>query len=285
MRASVPETALPIRRRPARGPLHPLRYELRRLLGVRTTTLIMAAVLAVSVGLSVLLARNGHATLPRVLAAWPSLLPLPPAAVGAGLLGALSFGDEFRYPALAADRGTVPRRLGLLLAKLAVSAGVAVVLALAVVLVSVETLRLVYGRDWIHVPPNSVSLGTSWVALTVGCAWAGLLAAGVFRATTAGVAAVLAVPVLVVPLVQMVLMGPGSRPVAGLAARLRELMWPRWPHETDRWIALAVGVVAHPVGAALALSLSVLACAYLFTGLHGRVRWRSQRAAGSSQAS
>ncbi|WP_405716997.1 ATP-binding cassette domain-containing protein [Streptomyces sp. NBC_00046] len=285
MRASVPETALPIRRRPARGPLHPLRYELRRLLGVRTTTLIMAAVLAVSVGLSVLLARNGHATLPRVLAAWPSLLPLPPAAVGAGLLGALSFGDEFRYPALAADRGTVPRRLGLLLAKLAVSAGVAVVLALAVVLVSVETLRLVYGRDWIHVPPNSVSLGTSWVALTVGCAWAGLLAAGVFRATTAGVAAVLAVPVLVVPLVQMVLTGPGSRPVAGLAARLRELMWPRWPHETDRWIALAVGVVAHPVGAALALSLSVLACAYLFTGLHGRVRWRSQRAAGSSQAS
>ncbi|MFE7109809.1 ATP-binding cassette domain-containing protein [Streptomyces sp. NPDC057575] len=284
-RASAPQSVLPIRRRPARGPLHPLRYELRRLLGVRTTTLIMAAVLVVSVGLSVLLARNGHAPLPKVLAAWPSLLPLPPAAVGAGLLGALSFGDEFRYPALAAGRGTVPRRLGLLLAKLVVSAGVAVVLALAVVLVSAETLRLVYGHGWIHVPPNSVSLGLSWAALTVGCAWAGLLAAGVFRVTTAGVAAVLAVPVLVVPLVQMVLTGPGSRPIAGLPARLRELMWPRWPHETDRWIALAVGVVAHPVGTALALSLSVLVCAYLFTGLHGRVRWRPQRAAGSGQAS
>ncbi|MGW2110042.1 ATP-binding cassette domain-containing protein [Streptomyces sp. NPDC001948] len=284
-RASAPQSALPIRRRPARGPLHPLRYELRRLLGVRTTALIMAAVLAVSVGLSVLLARNGHAPLPKVLAAWPSLLPLPPAAVGAGLLGALSFGDEFRYPALAAGRGTVPRRLGLLLAKLVVSAGVAVVLALAVVLVSAETLRLLYGHDWIHVPPNSVSLGVSWAALTVGCAWAGLLAAGVFRVTTAGVAAVLAIPVLVVPLVQMVLTGPGSRPVTGLPVRLRGLMWPRWPHETDRWIALAVGVVAHPVGTALALSLSVLVCAYLFTGLHGRVRWRSQRAAGSGQAS
>ncbi|MEU0629913.1 ABC transporter ATP-binding protein [Streptomyces sp. NPDC005989] len=284
-RASAPQSVLPIRRRPARGPLHPLRYELRRLLGVRTTSLIMAAVLVVSVGLSVLLARNGHAPLPKVLAAWPSLLPLPPAAVGAGLLGALSFGDEFRYPALAAGRGTVPRRLGLLLAKLAVSAGVAVVLALAVVLVSAETLRLVYGHGWIHVPPNSVSLGVSWAALTVGCAWAGLLAAGVFRVTTAGVAAVLAVPVLVVPLVQMVLTGPGSRPIAGLPARFRELMWPRWPHETDRWIALAVGVVAHPVGTALALSLSVLVCAYLFTGLHGRVRWRPQRAAGSGQTS
>ncbi|MFD0340823.1 ATP-binding cassette domain-containing protein [Streptomyces sp. NPDC127117] len=284
-RASAPESALPIRRRPARGPLQPLRYELRRLFGVRTTTLIMAAVLVVSVGLSVLLARNAHAPLPKVLAAWPSLLPLPPAAVGAGLLGALSFGDEFRYPALAVSRGTVPRRLGLLLAKLVVSAGVAVALALAVVLVSAETLRLVYGHDWIHVPANSVSLGASWVALTVGCAWAGLLAAGVFRVTTAGVAAVLAVPVLVVPLVQLVLTGPGVRPVAGLPARLRGLMWPGWPHETDRWIALAVGVVAHPVGTALALSLSVLVCAYLFTGLHGRARWRSQRAAGSSQAS
>ncbi|MFB6877705.1 ATP-binding cassette domain-containing protein [Streptomyces sp. NPDC056323] len=284
-RSSAPQSVLPIRRRPARGPLHPLRYELRRLLGVRTTTLIMAAVLVVSVGLSVLLARNGHAPLPKVLAAWPSLLPLPPAAVGAGLLGALSFGDEFRYPALAAGRGTVPRRLGLLLAKLAVSAGVAVVLALAVVLVSAETLRLVYGHGWIHVPPNSVSLGVSWAALTVGCAWAGLLAAGVFRVTTAGVAAVLAVPVLVVPLVQMALTGPGPRPITGLPARLRELMWPRWPHETDRWVALAVDVVAHPVGTALALSLSVLVCAYLFTGLHGRVRWRPQRAAGSGQAS
>ncbi|MBX9365627.1 ATP-binding cassette domain-containing protein, partial [Streptomyces sp. WAC04114] len=46
-----------------------------------------------------------------------ALPPLPPAALGAGLLGALAFGDEFRHPALAADRGTVPRRLGLLTAK------------------------------------------------------------------------------------------------------------------------------------------------------------------------
>lgn len=68
-RVPGPEPAPPIRRRPAPGPLHPLRYELRRLLGVRTTTVIMAAVLVVSVGLSVLLARTGHAPLPKVLAA------------------------------------------------------------------------------------------------------------------------------------------------------------------------------------------------------------------------
>ncbi|MFE6665038.1 ATP-binding cassette domain-containing protein [Streptomyces sp. NPDC057697] len=271
----------PIRRHPAPGPLHPLRYELRRLLGVRTTALIMAAVLVVSVGLSVLLARTGHAPLPKVLAAWPSLLPLPPAAIGAGLLGALASGDEFRYPALAAGRGTVPRRLGLLLAKLGVSAGAAAVLALAVALVSAGALHVVYGDGLIHVPPNPGLLGASWVALTVGCAWAGLLAAGIFRVATAGVATVLAVPVLVVPLVQKVLTAPGARPVTGLPTGLRELLWPRWPYETDRWVTVAVGIVAHPVGAALALSLSVLVCAYLFTSLHGGARWRSRGVTGS----
>ncbi|MEU6015738.1 ATP-binding cassette domain-containing protein [Streptomyces sp. NPDC047515] len=271
--AAGSEPLPPIRRRPVRGPLRPLRYELRRLFGVGTATLVVVAVLVASVGLSVLLARSGHAQLPKVLAAWPSSLPLPPAAVGAGVLGAISFGDEFRYPALAAGRGTVPRRLGLLLAKLLVSAGVALALALAAVLAAAEALHVVYGDDLLRIPPNPVAMGASWGGLTVGCAWAGLLAAGVFRVTTAGVAAVLGIPVLVVPLVQNVLTGAASRPIDGLPGRLRELMWPRWPHETDRWVAVVVRVVAHPVGTALSLSLSVLICAYLLTGLRGRVRW------------
>lgn len=271
--ASGPELPPRIRRRSARGPLHPLRYELRRLFGVRTTTLVMVAVLAASVGLSLLLARSGHAQLPKVLAGWPSLLPLPPAAAGAGLIGALSFGDEFRYPALAAGRGTVPRRLGMLLAKLVVSAGVALVLAVIVVTASAGAIHLVYGEDLIRLSPNSAFLGVGWAGLTVGCAWAGLLAAGVFRATAAGVAAVLAVPALVVPFVQHVLAGSASRPVAGLPGRLRELVWPRWPYETDRWVAAVVRVVAHPVGTALSLSLLALICAYLFTSLRSRVRW------------
>ncbi|MEU8629550.1 ABC transporter ATP-binding protein [Streptomyces sp. NPDC048669] len=273
VRAAGPELAPPIRRRPARGPLRPVRYELRRLFGVRTTTLIMAVALVASAGISVLLARDGRTPLPNVLAAWPSLLPLPPAALCAGLLGALSFGDEFRYPALAAGCGTVPRRLGLLLAKLAVSAGVALLLALLVVLASAASLRLVYGGDLIRIPPNAMSLAVSWSGLTVGCAWAGLLAAGVFRVTAAGVAAVLAVPVLMVPLVQRMPKAPTARSMAGLPGRLRDLAWPRWPHETDRWALAAMRVVAHPVGTALTLSLSVLICAYLFTSLRGRVRW------------
>ncbi|MBD0744611.1 ATP-binding cassette domain-containing protein [Streptomyces sp. CBMA152] len=256
-----------------RTPLRPLRYELRRLLGVRTTYLLGAAVLVGSVVLAVLLGRGGRTPLPHLAAAWPGLLPLPPAAFGAGVLGALAFGEEYRYPALAADRGTVPRRLGLLLAKLAVSAAAALLLAALTVVLDGQALRLVYGHDLARIPPDWPTLAASWAGLTVGCAWAGLLAAGIFRATTAGLAAVLAVPVLVVPLVQKALSSPHARSVAGLPARLREVAWLRWPHELDGWLTTALHLLARPQGAALALSLAVLLCAYVFTGLRGRARW------------
>ncbi|WP_430478011.1 ATP-binding cassette domain-containing protein [Streptomyces sp. P11-1] len=271
--ADLSELPPPIRARPARGPLRPLRYELRRSLGVRTTTLIMASVLLVSAALSVLLARTGGTPLPRALAAWPEVLPLPPAALGAGILGALSFGDEFRYPALAAGRGTVPRRIGLLLAKLTVTAGFALLLAALTVVCGAQCLRLFYGPELITVPANAFALGASWAGLIVGCAWAGLLAAGVFRVTGAGIAAVLAVPVLVVPLVQKVFAAPSARSVTGLPGRLRELAWWQLPQEADRWVLAVARLVAQPVGAALALSLSALVCAYLFTSLRGKVRW------------
>ncbi|MEU3262914.1 ABC transporter ATP-binding protein [Streptomyces bacillaris] len=271
--ADLSELPPPIRACPARGPLRPLRYELRRSLGVRTTTLIMASVLLVSAALSVLLARTGGTPLPRALAAWPEVLPLPPTALGAGILGALSFGDEFRYPALAAGRGTVPRRIGLLLAKLTVTAGFALLLAALTVVCGAQCLRLFYGPELITVPANAFALGASWAGLTVGCAWAGLLAAGVFRVTGAGIAAVLAVPVLVVPLVQKVFAAPSARSVTGLPGRLRELAWWQLPQEADRWVLAVARLVAQPVGAALALSLSALVCAYLFTSLRGKVRW------------
>ncbi|MCX4500963.1 ATP-binding cassette domain-containing protein [Streptomyces anulatus] len=271
--SALSELPPPIRVRPARGPLRPLRYELRRSLGVRTTTMIMAAVLVVSAAVSVLLARTDGTALPRVLAAWPALLPLPPAALGAGLLGALSFGDEFRYPALAAARGTVPRRLGLLLAKLTVTASFALVLAGLTVVCGAQSLRLVYGPDLVEIPSNAFALGASWAGLTVGCAWAGLLAAGVFRVAGAGIAAVLAVPVLVVPLVQKFFAAPSARSVAGLPGRLRELVGWQLPQQADHWVLAVARVVAQPVGTALALSLSALICAYLLTSLRGKARW------------
>ncbi|MCX4819837.1 ABC transporter ATP-binding protein [Streptomyces sp. NBC_01142] len=258
---------------PARSPLRPLRYELRRLLGVRTAPLIAAAVLVASLALCILLARTGSTPLPSLLVAWPEVLPLPPAAFGAGLIGALSFGEEYRYPALAAARGTVPRRLGLLLAKLAVTATVALLLALLVVLADAQALRLVYGTDVTPAARNWPVMAAGWGGLTVGCAWAGLLAAGVFKVTAAGVAAVLAVPVLIAPLVQKALVVPAARSIAGLPGRLRELAWVELPQRADSWLMTGVRLVAQPVGAALTLSLSALICAYLFTGLRRRARW------------
>lgn len=263
----------PLAARPVRSPLRPFRYELRRFLGVRTPWLVTAAVLVASVALTLPLARTGTTPLPGLLAARPDFLPLPPAALGAGLLGAFAFGDEYRYPALAAGRGTVPRRLGLLLAKLTVTGTAALLLAALTVVVASQSMRLVYGAGTDVLPPDWPALAVSWAGLTVGCAWAGLLGAGIFRVTGAGVAAVLAVPVVVVPLVRKGLAVPSARSIAGLPARLRELAWPRWPEAADRWLVATGHVLAQPVAAALTLSLTGLLCAYLFTSLRRRARW------------
>ncbi|MFE1345693.1 ATP-binding cassette domain-containing protein [Streptomyces sp. NPDC058757] len=260
-------------RRPVRSPLRPLRYELRRIAGVPSTGLILAGTLAVSAVLAVLLGRGGGTPLPAVLAAWPDLLPLPPAALGAGLIGALSFGEEYRYPALAAGRGAVPRRFALLLAKLAVSGAAALLLGALVAGADLAALRLFYGADLIDLPGNRHAMEASWLGLSVGCAWAGVLGAGVFRAAAAGVAAVLFVPVAFVPLLRQVTSGPAVRSVAGLPARLGEFAAPRWAPPLDRWIAGALEVVAQPAGVALLLTLTVLLCAYLLTGLRRQARW------------
>ncbi|MDI9887897.1 hypothetical protein QMZ92_26890 [Streptomyces sp. HNM0645] len=278
---AAPPLARPPLARPRRGasragrapsqPLQPLRYELRRMLGVRTTYLVTAAVLVSSAVLSVLLAYAGRTSLPDLLAAWPGAWPLPPAAFGAGVLGALSFGDEFRYPALAAARGTVPRRLGLLLAKLTVTAVAALLLGGAVVVLDAQALWLLYGADPLPVIRNWPVVALSWAGLLVGCAWSGLLAAGTFRLTAAGVAAVLAVPVAVVPLVQRAFASASGRSVTGFPARLRELTWLQWPYEVDRWLLAVLRTLVQPVGTALALSLSALFCSYLVVGLRSKV--------------
>lgn len=262
----------PISVRSAPSPLRPLRYELRRAAGVGTGFLTGAAVLVVSALTAVLLARIGHTPQHRLLAAWPRELPLPPAALGAGLLGAFAFGDEFRHPALAADRGSVPRRLGLLAAKLVVSAATALLLAFLTVGCDAEVLYLVYGRELARVPADWFSLGASWTGLVVGCAWAGVLAAGVFRSTTAGLAAVVAVPVVVVPLVQKALEGPAVRTAAGFPMRLRQTFLLQWPFGGERYLSGVARVIGQPVGGALTLSLMALLCAYLLTTLRSRVR-------------
>ncbi|AKJ10299.1 ABC transporter [Streptomyces incarnatus] len=262
----------PISVRAAPSPLRPLRYELRRAAGIGVGFLTCGAVLVVSALTAVLLARIGHTPQARLFAAWPRELPLPPAALAAGLLGALAFGDEFRHPALAADRGTVPRRLGLLTAKLLVSGATAAMLAFLTVGCDAEALYIVYGRELTQVPADWLSLSASWFCLLVGCAWAGVLAGGVFRSTAGGMAAVLAVPVVVVPLVDKALQGPALRMAAGFPLRMREVLLLQWPFGGERYLLGMVRVLSQPVGSALALSLAALLCAYLFTTLRTRFR-------------
>ncbi|MFD7297137.1 ATP-binding cassette domain-containing protein [Streptomyces sp. NPDC059897] len=269
---ALPTLPPPITVRTARGPLRPVRYELRRATGIATGPVTGALVLAVSALLSVLLARSGHTPQPRLVAAWPQALPLPPAALGAGLLGAFAFGEEFRHPALAADRGTVPRRLGLLAAKLLVGAAAALLLGVLTVVGDAALLHLVYGPELTQVPADWLSLSVSWLALVVGCAWAGVLAAGLFRSTAAGLAAVVAVPIVIVPLVQKALEGPSVRTAAGLPGRLRDLALVDWPFGIERFAAAAMRMITQPVGGALMLSLSALLCAYLLTALRTRAR-------------
>ncbi|MGW6526033.1 ATP-binding cassette domain-containing protein [Streptomyces sp. NPDC054962] len=269
---TLPALPPPISVRSAPSPLRPLRYELRRATGIGTGFTTGAAVLIVSALTALLLARAGHTAQPRLLAAWPTELPLPPAALGAGLLGALAFGDEFRHPALAADRGTVPRRLGVLTAKLLVGAFTALMLAFLTVGCDAEVLYLVYGREVAQVPGDWLSLSASWIGLVVGCAWTGVLAAGVFRSTTAGMAAVVAMPVVVLPVVQKAVESTSVRTAAGFSMRLRELLLVQWPFGGERYLGAAARVIAQPVGGAMTLSLTALLCAYLLTTLRNRAR-------------
>ncbi|WP_367320392.1 ATP-binding cassette domain-containing protein [Streptomyces sp. HUAS ZL42] len=273
VRSDVPSPLPPpISVRSAPSPLRPLRYEIRRAAGISTGFVTGAAVLVTSALTTLLLARIGHTPQPRLLAAWPQALPLPPAALGAGLLGALAFGDEFRHPALAVDRGTVPRRLGLLTAKLLVAGATALLLAVLTVGCDAEVLYLLYGRELTQVPADWLSQSASWIGLVVGCAWAGVLAAGLFRSTTAGLAAVVAVPIVVVPVVQRLAQGPSVRDAAGLPMRLREVLLLQWPFGGDRYLVAAAKLIAQPVGSALTLSLTALLCAFLLTTLRSRVR-------------
>ncbi|MGA5732270.1 ATP-binding cassette domain-containing protein [Streptomyces seoulensis] len=271
--AETPEPLpLPIAVRSVRSPLRPLRYELRRATGISTGFVVCGVALVLSAITAVVLARIGHTPQARLFAAWPREVPLPPVALAAGLLGALAFGDEFRHPALAADRGTVPRRLGLLTAKLLVSGITAGVLAFLALGCDAELLYLVYGRELVQVPGDWLPLCASWLALVVGCAWAGVLAAGVFRSTAAGLAAVLAVPVAVVPLVHRLFEGSYVRVAAGIHVRMREVLLLQWPFGGERYLLGLARVIAQPVGGAMTLSLAALLCAYLITTLRARAR-------------
>ncbi|QLH24565.1 ABC transporter ATP-binding protein [Streptomyces sp. Rer75] len=270
--ARDPETSSPrvLHRLRLPGPAWPMRYELRRATGVRSGWLIGAAALALSLLASVLLAREGGAGELHRLTGWPADLPLPPIAIAAGLLGALAFGDEFRYPALAPARDAVPHQIGLLTAKFVVCAVGATVLSLGAIVLDSAALLLLVGGNAVPLPSDWPVLMASVFGLTIGCSWAGLLAAGVFRSTALGLATLLAVPLLAVPVVRRAMDEPSLHSLVGLPHRLRAVALDRPPSMLNRGVAAVLRLAGQPVGQALMLSVAVLLFAYALTGLRGR---------------
>ncbi|WP_327066981.1 hypothetical protein [Kitasatospora sp. NBC_01302] len=190
-----------------------LAYEVRRLLGLRSTWLILAATLLAGAAQSALLARRiapGPLHVSEAVELVTGVLPLlglPLAALGAGLLGALASAHEVRCPGLAASQVRYASRLRLLLAKLAVVGAVAALLALASFLIGGLTARV---ADASAAAPARLLLPhllrtdhspllalATFTGLVVAAAWIGILTAALTRSAVAGVLLFCALPMLV----------------------------------------------------------------------------------------
>ncbi|MFI5647739.1 hypothetical protein [Kitasatospora sp. NPDC051705] len=240
-----------------------LAYELRRLRGLRSTWLLLAAVLLCDAAVAAVLAGQTPAgPLPaaagvRLLTAAVPLVPLPFAALGAGVLGALSYGHEVRHPGLPASLVSYPRRVRLLLVKLLVIGPVAGLLTLATLLLDAVAVHLalpagVTVAAWAQ--PSAVSGRVSgalaaagldgladlpgvfapvgpavghgvpaallaFVLLTVVAGWTGVLTASLTRSAAAGMLLLCALPPLLESGVALLLRQTG-RPWPARAAGL-----------------------------------------------------------------
>ncbi len=183
--------------------MNALRYEWRRLTGVRSTWMIILAVLALDAAVAEATVPESVLTEPvRVLTAGVPLLPLPLAALGAGALGALSYGQEVRYPVLRPLLLRPGRRIALLFAKLTVGGCVSVLLAAATLAVDGVVLHLsgragAFERELLHGRFPAALVGFTVLVLAGG--WIGLLAAGLLRSAAAGLLVLVVLPVFVEP--------------------------------------------------------------------------------------
>jgi hypothetical protein len=244
----------------------------------------VAAALLCSLLATALLVRTGTAgTSPlRLLSGWAPELPLPAAAVGAGLLGALSYGQEFRYPALAPGYGPEPRSLRLLAAKLAVGALTAALLAAAATAVDLAALHLLAGHGRAPDPVAHPAALAVWTGLAVACSWAGVLAAALFRTTALGFCAVLAVPLLVVPGVRALLGGQEATELADAGDALWSVLSGASQDGGGR-VSAVLRFAGQPLVLGLALVLLALAGAYAASTLRGRRQERRSTALQTGQ--
>ncbi|MDY0813158.1 hypothetical protein [Kitasatospora purpeofusca] len=231
-----------------------LAYELRRVRGLRSTWLLLGLVVVCDAVVAGMLADQvtdrtlGGAAAVRLLTAAVPLVPLPFAALGAGVLGALAYGHEVRHRGLVASQVSYPRRVRLLTAKLAVTGALAALLALVTVLVDAVTVHFALpagvavaawsdpaalsarvagalapsGPGGLDVlPPVAAPLALvagqgapaallAFVLLVVLAGWTGVLTAALTRSATAGVLLLCALPPLLESVVALVLRQSGT---------------------------------------------------------------------------
>lgn len=192
-----------------------LAYEVRRLLGLRSTWLILAAALLADAVVAAVNSRQAApgplpvATGIRLVTAAVPLLPIPPAALAVGLLGALAFGHEVRYPGLAASQVRYLSRLRLLAAKLAVNSALSAVLAVLSLAADAVVVRFalprttsaarLYAPDLLRADQRPLLVLATFAALVVVAGWTGVLASALTRSAAAGVLLLCALPTLVEP--------------------------------------------------------------------------------------
>ncbi|MGK4580841.1 hypothetical protein [Kitasatospora sp. HPMI-4] len=191
-----------------------LGYELRRLRGLRSTWSVLGAVLIGDAAVATVLAQQQPAgvlsvsAMVRSVTAVVPLLPLPIAALGAGALGALSYGHEVRHPGLAASQVAYRSRIGLLAGKLMVIGLLAAALAVATTVVDIVVLRLALPTSVDTGPlfsggvPGLLAAGRPLAvfgALVVLAGCAGLLATSLVRSAAAGTLILCVLPALLEP--------------------------------------------------------------------------------------
>ncbi|WP_143686986.1 hypothetical protein [Streptomyces sp. TLI_171] len=268
--------------------------EMRRLRGVRSTWVVVAAAVVLNAAVAAVSAQRlpaGELAVPdavRSAAAVVPLLPLPLTALAAAVLGALSYSSEMRWPGLPAARVALRRRWGSLVAKLVVVGAAAVLLAVVTLGLNLLAVRLalpagVSASAVFDLPQLSQLthpgrlldqsgglLGTggigrpllAFLVLSVVGGWAGLLLTSLVRSAVAGILLTGALPALL-------------EPTAGLVLHRSGLNWPVWVREllpfqyglnwvrstTDRTAAALDGtvMVALLVPAAVLVLAAVLA--------------------------
>lgn len=194
-----------------------LRFEWVRLRTLRSTWLLTAAALVLSLAVAVVIAivaDSMDTSLAGVaLTGGTAFSPLPFVAVFMGLIGAFAFGHEYRHGTILPTLAAVPHRSKLLIAKALLVAGWALLTTVVSIALNWVAATAISGSS---LPLTEDPIGPALLAyLVYDVVWAllGLGLAGLLRSQPATIAILLVVPLLVEPLLGGLAMLPALESV------------------------------------------------------------------------